>query len=249
MTDPEHDWIRLALPEFFALWRTHHPGHERVPLGVPHFGATAEDRRVLVDTASRTLSQRGLGTVHQPARDLELLLSALARTGTTAVHFHEVYPDWRATGVVVRGVIAARVDQEVLLAPVRRARLAPAAVSVLPDHVAGPGRSVNVRWADYQRAARIGSAEGTEAFLDELRAAGVREPEARTLLRVVSGRRGGGQFSARGQGSGSNPVNWLDTAEGRYALRRSREYLVVTPVDANRLTGTVADLIGEPRAN
>jgi hypothetical protein len=108
---------------------------------------------------------------------------------------------------------------------------------------------VNVRWEDYVRAGKAGEQDGKQAFLDVLRDAGIREPEAHTLLRIVTSRIGGGELglTARNRDGVPRPtgrsVSWLDTREGRYLLRKSDGWLVLAPADASRLTSAVDELL------
>ena len=93
------------------------------------------------------------------------------------------------------------------------------------------------------------SADDGRTFVDVLREAGIREPEAHTLLRIVTSRIGGGELglTARNRNGVPRPtgrsVSWLDTREGRYLLRKQDGWLVLAPADAPRLTSAVDELL------
>src|SRR5690606_14209829 len=109
----------------------------------------------------------------------------------------------------------------------------------------------NVPVEDYLRACRAGEHGGADAFLDVLRGAGARPVEANTFLRAIRDARSAGRFGVGvDDGAGrwsraSSTVNWVDTAAGRYALRRKDGWVTVTPVDPQRLLGMAEELVGE----
>lgn len=243
--------FRLSDLEFFLLWQSVHGEAHPVPLGTRHYGHTAAERARLVDEASRALAARGLGTVRRPDEELYGILRGLAefQVGLEVVFSRDGGQARGLAAVAWHGAFAARVGTRVQLTGFRPTALASTTVSTLPAAPPGSGRSVNVRWADYLAAGEAGRAEGTEGFLDALRAVGVREPEANTLVRAVTTRRGGGQVGviARNRAGYLHPtggtVSWLDTAEGRYLVRRDDGWLVLTPTDAPRLTSAVEQVV------
>ncbi len=243
--------FRLAAQEFFTLWRSVHADRHPVPVGTRHYGRTEADRADLVATCSRTLSARGLGTVQRPDGDLHALLRGLvefdvglelvfSRRGETARGFATA--GWH-------GAFVARVGEQVQLASFRPTALASTTVSTLPAAPPGSGRSVNVRWDDYLAAGQAGERDGVEGFLEALRYAGVREPEANTLVRAVTTRSGGGQVGlvARDRAGHPHPtgrtLSWMDSREGRYLVRHEDGWFVLAPTDPARLTSALEDLV------
>ncbi|PXY34984.1 ESX secretion-associated protein EspG [Prauserella sp. PE36] len=240
MRDESTGWISLHPGELYLVWTELGLGELPAVLAIPHVGRTAAARAELVAIADRALAERGLGTVARPAPDLADLLRALAAP--------ELSLDLELTGdgPVFRGVGAAGAygdvtagvaDAEVRLGPVRRTALVETMLTAVSPLQAGTGSPGNIRFADYRRACRVAEHEGSAGFLDVLRDAGVRPVEANTLLRAVTGRSGSGRFGAstRARGRAPSTVNWVDTEQGRYALRRRGDWVTVTPVDPARL--------------
>ncbi|WP_053738227.1 ESX secretion-associated protein EspG [Nocardia sp. NRRL S-836] len=241
----------VSAQEFFLLWQAVHGEDRVVPLGTPHVGATRAARRRLAEQSSQTLYARGLGTIDRPDDYLRTLISGLGEFDR-ALEIAYFKGTELARGLACAGwsgSFAARVNGQVHLREFRPNALASATVSSLPGLAPGSGRSVNVRWDDYLRAGQAGEREGVQAFLDVLRDAGIREPEAHTLMRIVTNRIGGGELglTARNRDGVPRPtgrsVSWLDTREGRYLLRRHDGWLVLAPADQARLTSAVDELL------
>ncbi|MFI9810682.1 ESX secretion-associated protein EspG [Saccharothrix variisporea] len=243
--------FRLSTLEFFLLWQAVHREQHPVPLGTPHYGHTQQERARLVETTSRDLFARGLGTVQRPDEELYGVLRGLAEfeVGLEVVFTRGGDQARGLATAAWHGAFAGRVGEHVQVTGFRPTALAATTVGTLPPAPPGTGRSVNVRWDDYLEAGRAGEQDGTEGFLDVLRRAGLREPEANTLMRAVTTRRGGGQVGviARNRNGYLHPtgdtVSWLDTADGRYLVRRDGTWLVVAPVDAQRLATAVEHLV------
>lgn len=252
MRHGDSGWITLHPGEFYLLWTELDLGELPAVLGIAAAGRTAASRAELVAMASGSLADRDLGTVSQPARDLEAMLYALALpersldldiTGASA--------SFRAVGADgPRGTVTAGAsDTEVRLGPVSPSALVATMLDAAPPQPAGTGSPGNVRVADYLRACRVGEHGGADGFLRVLREAGARPSEANTFLRAVTGAVGGGRFGAsasRRDGSWIRtpaPVNWVDTDTGRYALRRRGDWVTVTPVDAQRLLTMTEEMV------
>ncbi|GAA0611305.1 hypothetical protein GCM10010174_30940 [Kutzneria viridogrisea] len=241
--------IELSEAELFLLWWAMRLPEPPTPLLVPHIGPTAEDRERLVAQASESLSGRGLGVVRGPADDLLAALTALADPPYSV---DLVFSGREGAGraMVTPEVVAVLVDGRVWLTPISADTVVRAVLEVVPPRQAGEGHAVTLALADYREACQAGAAEGDEAFLHVLRAAGVPAQEAQTLLRALTGRLGGGQASAtsRDRFGGlvrePEPLTWLDTARGRYGLRRRGEWVTVLPMDHERLDTMITELIG-----
>ncbi|MEU4445021.1 ESX secretion-associated protein EspG [Actinosynnema sp. NPDC050801] len=249
--------FRLSEVEFFLLWQAVHRDAHPVPLGTRHFGHTQRERSALIETASRDLAGRGLGTVQRPDEELYGLLRGLAEFEIGLEVFFTVRgaPARGLATAAWHGAFAGRLGNQVQVAGFRPTALAATTVNTLPPAPPGTGRSVNVRWDDYLAAGKAGEDDGSEGFLDSLRAVGLREPEANTLMRAVTTRSGGGQVGviARNRAGYLHPtgavVSWLDTADGRYLVRRDDGWLVVAPTDAQRLISAVEGLVASAGRN
>lgn len=250
MRDERSGWIRLSTAEFFLLWTGCGLGDPPTVFGLRRIGRTGAARAAVAETASESLAERGLGTVHRPAADLAGLLDALAghRRSMDLV----TQPDgFRALAVdAADATVAAAVSgEELRLGPVRRGALVGSLLDALPAVQAGPGRTANIGWAEYQRACAKATSGGTQAFLDELRSLGLHQPEAHTLLRALTERRAGGQFGASLRDGHGRPqrvgetVSWVDTPAGRYAMRVRDGWLTVTPADLVKLGEMAGQLI------
>lgn len=251
MIDAEPTIFRLSEQEFFLLWQAAHREEHPVPLGTRHFGHTATERADLVAECSRALSARGLGTVQRPHDDLTGVLRGLVEfeIGLEIVFSREGETARGLATAGWHGAFAARVGDKVQLAAFRPTALASTTVATLPAAKAGSGRSVNLRWEDYLAAGAAGERDGVEGFLDVLRQAGLREPEANTLMRAVTTRSGGGQVAliARNRAGFLHPtgqaLSWLDSTEGRYLVRRDGVWFVLAPTDQLKLTSALEDLV------
>ncbi len=238
MRDPSSGWIQLSDVEFFLLWSAMRLGPPPPVLALRHVGRTSAARASLIESASSSLAARELGSVAEPARDLRLLLGSLADPRVSldlSVHGNGTpLFGFAALG----GAAVARVGDEVRIGPGGSASSLLGALNPLP---AGPERPANVAVADYTRACAEGARDGVSGFLRVLRDAGMRAPEAATVSRVVASRLGGGQLGASGRGR--QVITWVDTPEGRYALRSDSRWLTVTPVDLPRLTAMAEELL------
>ncbi|MEC3978868.1 ESX secretion-associated protein EspG [Amycolatopsis sp. H20-H5] len=254
MRDPDSGWIRLHAGEFFLLWSALGLGELPAALAVPHLGRTPAARAELVANADRALAERELGTVDRPARDLAALLRSVADGDLVLdLHAEGAGTPYRAIGVVGRhGAASVGVEgTEVWLGATRARNLVRTLLGALTREPAGEGIPANLRAADFEAACAEGEREGVAGFAEVLRYAGVRPPELAVVVRAVTHRRGGGRLggAARGRENrwirGANTVNWVDTPTGRYALRRSGDWVTVTPLDPSRLRSMAEELMGD----
>ncbi|MFC4005000.1 ESX secretion-associated protein EspG [Prauserella oleivorans] len=250
MRDESTGWVTLHPGELYLLWTELGLGELPDVLEIPHVGRTAAARAELIAIADEALAGRGLGTVARPAPDLEELLRALAAPELT-VDMRAVGQDrsFRAVGAIGRfGVVTIGVAEgDVRLGPVERAELVGTILGALSPLPAGPGGPGNARFADYRRACRAAEHEGAGGFLDVLRGAGVRSSEAGTFLRAIEGRAAGGYLGATSTAHGRSPgtVNWVDTEQGRYVLRRHGDWVTVTPADLARLHSMAEEMVAD----
>ncbi|GLZ32506.1 ESX secretion-associated protein EspG [Lentzea sp. NBRC 105346] len=250
MNDTERGF-KLSSREFFLLWQAVHGEEREVPLGTPHVGRTRAARQRLTEETSNELYRRGLGTIGRPDPDLRALVSGLAEfeRALEVVYFKGTEMARALATAGWSGTFAARVGDDVHLRSFRSTALASSTVAALPALRPGNGRAVNIRWDDYVRAGEAGERDGESGFMEVLRHAGIREPEAYTLLRAVTSRIGGGQLALTARNRDGIPrptgrsVSWLDTREGRYLVRQKDGWLVLAPTDQARLTGAVDELL------
>jgi hypothetical protein len=246
--DPGSGWIQLSAVELYLLWSAMGLGELPEVLDVLHVGRIPARRAELVAAASRSLAARDLGTVTAPARDLAAMLRALG-AGTASLDMR-VYGAGTplfafATAGPAGAAVAARVGEEVRVGSVRATALASSLLGSLTPLPAATGRPANVSAADYEAACAEGAADGVPGFTRALQAAGVRVAEASTLAHALTSRTGGGQLGATGRVRAPAVVGWLDTPDGRFALRRSGGWITITPADIPRLTSMAEEMLAD----
>jgi hypothetical protein len=246
--DPGSGWIQLSAVEFYLLWSTMGLGETPEVLDVLHVGRTRARRAELVEETSVALADRDLGTVTAPARDLGGMLHALG-TCVSSLDMR-VYgtgaPLFAFAGASPAGAaLAARVGDEVRLGTVRSTALAQSMLGSLTPLPAATGSPVNVNAADYEEACAEGEYDGASGFSRILQAAGVRHADVSMLAHALTTRIGGGQLGATGRVRAYSVVSWLDTPDGRYALRRNGEWITITPADTLRLTSMAEEMLAD----
>jgi hypothetical protein len=244
VTDP---WLRLSEGEFYLLWDAAGIGEPPAVLNLRHLGRTRAERARLADEASVDLRDRGLGTVGTPVAELADALLAIGHRELTLT-LGVAWSDGQYRAIAGRGpegaAIAVLANDTVAVRTLRPATLVDAIVDEVPPAPAGPGVTANVAWTDYLRACREGEHEGTDGFLWELREAGLRVPEARTIARAVVDRHGAGQLDISHRASRPiETINWVDTPDGRYLLRRRDQWLSVIPADLPKLSQLISEAL------
>jgi hypothetical protein len=216
-------------------------------LDLLHVGRTLARRAELVAETSEALAARDLGTVTAPARDLAGMLHALG-TCTSSLDMR-VYgagdPMFAFAGAGRSGALAARVGDEVRLGTIRATALAASLLGSLTPLPAAPGRPVNVTAADSEEACAEGEYDGVSGFTRTLQSAGLRMADVSTLTQALTTRIGGGQLGATGRIRTYSVVNWVDTPDGRYALRRNGDWITITPADTSRLTSMAEEMLAD----
>lgn len=249
MRDPASGWIQLGVPEFFLLWTDAGLGEPPVPLEIGHLGRTGESRAAMIEEASAALAGRDLGTVAEPASDLAAILHTLA-SGDVTLDLRVLGQGAPLVGYAAAGrrsaAVAARVDGEIRLGAVRPDTLAASLLGSLPALPPGAGRPANVSAADFTAACAEGGRDGVTGFVRVLHDAGLRQADVHVFATALSTRRGGGQLGAtRGARRTPSVVSWLDTEDGRYALRRHGAWITMTPADLPRLTTMADEMVAE----
>lgn len=250
--DGESGRIELHPAELFLLWHALELGELPAILGVPHLGYRERERADMIAAASAALSERGLGTVTEPAGDLADALRTVA-SAELLLDLHAEDADRSLRVVGARGersaVVLGVAGETAWLLPVRPTALVAAMFEVLDPAPAPVGRTANVRVPDYEAACRAGERGGSTEFAAKLREARLRPPEVNTLARAVGQRAGGGQFGGgvrTGQQSmrrAGEVLSWLDTPDGRYALRSGPEWITCTPADGGTLSRMAAEIV------
>jgi hypothetical protein len=203
----------------------------------------------MTEEASAALAARDLGTVTKPAADLAAILRTLA-TGDVTVDLRVLGQGAPLVGYATadgRGAaVAARVDGEIRLGAVRADMLAASLLGSLTALPPGTGKPANVSAADYAAACAEGVRDGVIGFVRVLHEAGMRQADARFFADALATRRGGGQLgAARGGRRTPSVISWLDTDDGRYALRRNGAWITMTPADVPRLTSMADEMVAE----
>ncbi|WP_024876542.1 ESX secretion-associated protein EspG [Saccharomonospora piscinae] len=251
MRHGDSGWLSLHPGEFCVLWDRLGLGELPDALGLARGGRTSAARAALRDSAELSLRERDLGSVDDPDPDVVTLLRALAsgrlRLELEVAAGGEVFralgtsgPDGHVTAGAGEG------ELEIKLGPVSESSLVATLLAPAGDVRAGVGASGNVPVEDYRRACRAGQYGGADAFLQVMREAGARPPEANSFLRAVGrahavGRLGGTADDGAGQRRVPGVLTWVDTADGRYVLRQRGGWVTVTPADAARLVAIAED--------
>ena len=252
--------VNLSALEFDVLIEDLQLARVPLVLKVASPGRTYSERTRLVESAWRSLSQRGLRDATGIDPGLERMLRLLAAP--------EREVDGRLwLGRSVRllaaadaecAVLATKEAESLVLHPASPNGLPREAVSVLPPRPAGPGRSVSMRSTDLDAAAEE-AGEGPERLPAELRRRGVRADDAEGLAEMVAGATSRGQFGAAARRNdrrkrAERVVGFFDTAHGRYVQMRRRsasgeDWSTIAPADGNRLIGQLAELLDELTGN
>lgn len=246
------DVISLHVGEFILVWTQLGLGEPPTVLAVEHLGRTAQARAEYMDAAGRAMAQRGLGTVDRPDRRLAELLRKVT-DAPLRVELIVEDPRYTARAVAVtqgiESVALMRYGTEVRVIALHPDELTEVLFQSLRPMGAGPGQASNVQVRDYERACVAGEEHGRHGFEAALQTAGVRGGEAATITHAIGDRAGGGRLTAMSAHDGGPwqradaPLSWVDTADGRYALRRNAGWLTVTPVEHDRLIKMAAELL------
>ncbi|MFL6120930.1 ESX secretion-associated protein EspG [Actinophytocola sp.] len=255
--DQEAPPVTLSALEFDVLWEHLRLGSMPLVVKVPSPGKTFEERAQLEARVWADLEARGLGRPVEVDPDIEEMLGVLAKP------LREV--DARAYVGRNARVLAASVDENAVVAELsgdtvtlRRASAAglpSAALSVLPAAPAGPGRSVTLRTAEFEQAARE-AGRTREAFGAALLAAGLRADDAEALVEMIKDVVHTGNFGAAARDRlgrrrrGERVVSFFDTEDGRYVqIRRPADdgtmWTTISPADLRKLTHHVTELLDE----
>jgi hypothetical protein len=255
--DREAPPIVLSALEFDVLWEHLRLGDMPLAVKVPSPGKTHEERALLEARVWANLEARGLGRRVEIDQDIEDVLGVLAKPA------HEV--DGRvfvgrnvrvlAAAIGDNAAVAELSDETVTLRRTSESGLPSAALSVLPAVPAGPGRSVTLPTADFERAARAGG-RSQEGFAQALLTVGLRADDAETLVEMIKDVVHTGNFGAATRDRlgrrrrASRVVSFFDTEDGRYVqIRRPADdgtlWTTISPADMRKLTHHLTELLDE----
>lgn len=245
--------------DFDIVWSAAARVRPPFPLSVPSVGATVEDRDDMRSLVFGRLAGRGLVNAdgNRLAPSWDDLFAALAEPDLAVDVVGTLDGPVRGLAAV-RGDAAALAVQEgtsVAVTPIRPDAVVEAAVALLPDAPAGPGRHVSGRLAAIRAYLDGGTTPGHHEDDEDadplagshdrserqaLAAAGMRPDDALLLLSLANGRVAGGQFGVAVGGPGparraTPPLSWFDTDEGRYLMTNDGEWLTVEPADGPTL--------------
>ncbi|MGW5051053.1 ESX secretion-associated protein EspG [Actinokineospora sp. NPDC004072] len=245
--------ITLTALEFDVLWEHLAPGAMPLVVKVPSPGKTWEERAAIEDGAWSGLAARGIERDDPEIAELFALLARPEREVDGRL--------WTGRGVRLlacareeSGALAVLADDTLRVQRISALGLAAAAVGELPPAPAGPGRSVTLRTADFESAAR---GDGTvRGFEGALLAHGIRADDASTLAEMIGDVVRTGNFGAAARDRlgrrvrGERVVSFFDTAAGRYVqVRRASPdgelWTTISPADSRKLTHHVDDLLRE----
>lgn len=248
--------IVLSAVEFDVVWERI---GEPMPLviKVPSPGKTRQERREIEDGVWRALDARGLGDPRSLSPELEGLLRMFVRPEREVDGRIWVGHSVRvlAAGNGDYGAIVTMTNDELSFKPCAGSGLASAVLAALPTHPAGTGHSVTLPSDDLDKA--VQGSDGTPKGLEAaFRGIGLREDDAKALVKMFTGLQHTGNFGAAARdryGKRWRPdrvVAFFDTEEGRYLQQRRASngtpaWSTFSPTDARRLTHQVDELLAE----
>lgn len=254
MDRTEGDGLLFSLQEFDLLWQEIGTDHPPYPLDVPSHGATYAERKMLSQALETERKRVGL-TADAPSSDsLQELIAALAKPDVSLDLTVFGTEQLRAVAAAGRriGVVAAQDEQEVALEPIGKAELVAALLQVVGEAGAAPGKPVSLPRRAYSRAMRAYAEHGRERCEGVLDQAGLSWGAARLVMTMVQSERYvGGQFGANGPAGRSSVLNWVDTAEGRYAMITDADagepWVTISPAGPKWLSDRLQEMLGEVR--
>ncbi|PRY32707.1 ESX secretion-associated protein EspG [Umezawaea tangerina] len=253
----EREPISLSAEEFDVLWEHLNLGPMPLVIKVPSPGKTSRERRDLETRVWHALEARGLGRPVGLHPELDGLLRMFVRperevdarvwVGRSVRVLAVANGDW--------GAMATLSENRITLQRVAGSGLPTAVLGALPQHPAGSGHSVTMPSADLEAAVK--GSDGSEKGLENsLRARGVRDEDATTLVKMFTGLVHTGNFGAAARdkyGKRCRPdrvVAFFDTEDGRYLQQRrasggTEPWSTFTPTDLRRLTFQLDELLAE----
>lgn len=251
--------LELSHQAFHELWKHFQLGQKPLVLNVLPDGITQPEREAAERRAWDELREHGIHD-RDRADDLYGVLLPLhryERAFDITYRYLAEGEDRRKAGMVgssrQAATLAVQSANKVRLAVTRPDDMLRALLSVLPEVIAGPGKGVSVRSAQFNAAAS--EAGGSNRVMGEsLVRQGVRRDDARALMDMASSQRiafaqfGAAMMDGYGKRKRASMVtNCFATASGWYLLEESRRgsepWTTLAPVDKQRMGARIQDLL------
>jgi ESX secretion-associated protein EspG len=253
--DREAPPITLSALEFDVLWEHLRLGDMPLVVKVPSPGKTHEERALLEARVWAGLEARGLGRPVEVDRDIEEILSVLAKPQREVDVRAYAGRNIRvlAASVTEGGAVAELSDDRVTLRRTTESSLPSAALAALPSAPAGPGRSVTLPTIDFEEAAKT-AANSREGFGDALLERGLRPDDVEAMVEMIKDVTNMGNFGAAARDRlgrrrrAERVVSFFDTEDGRYVQTRrpaddGTMWTTISPADLRKLTHQVTELL------
>lgn len=249
--------VALSRLEFDVLWERERLPRRHVALDVASPGETHAERTELAEQAWAGLAGRGLATRGRASDDLLDLLNLLAHAQVAIDVW--VWAEQEISALAVsqgsQALLAVLEGEQVWLIPARAGALPEAAVSVLGEWPAGPGRSVSLPHEALRRA-DAGARGDPQSLITALRDRGVVSGQAQDLAGMLAGQQARGQFGVQRTGRdrqahrAGRVVACYDTDAGRYLFQLGagadgRDWATIAPADNTLLVQRVRELLDE----
>jgi hypothetical protein len=249
--------LTLSELEFDVLWEHLRLAEMPLAIKVASPGKTHVERDDVTKTVWDSLAERGLvGGALGIDQGLVDLLGLL--DGADYELDARLWLDGGVRALIAAkgpdAVLARLADGRLTLDPVDIAALPRAALSLLPELPAGPGRSITVPSAELDAAAAEAETAAELGWI--LRDHGLSPDEADELAAMVGNVRRRGQFGAAARDRygrrhrADRVVGFFDTPRGRYVqIRRAKRggvaWSTVAPADERRLGQHITDLLND----
>ncbi|TQM82201.1 ESAT-6 protein secretion system EspG family protein [Saccharothrix saharensis] len=253
----EREPIELSAEEFDVLWERLDLGQMPLVIKVPSPGKTHAERADLERRVWQSIGARGLGDPTGLHPELDHLLRLFSRPEREVDGRVWIGRSVRVLAVANGddGAVATLTDNRLAFRRAAGSGLPSAVLGALPAHPAGTGHSVTMPSADLEAAVK--KSDGSPKSLENsLRAHGVRQEDAATLVKMFTGLVHTGNFGAAARdkyGKRCRPdrvVAFFDTEDGRYLQQRrasngTAPWSTFSPTDSRRLAHQVDELLAE----
>ncbi|MCP2165358.1 ESX secretion-associated protein EspG [Goodfellowiella coeruleoviolacea] len=247
----------LSWLEYDFLWENLGLGAKPTVLAIDGHGYTRDERAQLRAQAWSSLRDKGFGQPGDWRPELERCLVTLARPEwevDARLHLDAHGP--RVSGLAASaglfGVLARLDAQALTLRPVAASGLAGAAVSLLPEHRVGPGKSVTMPAEQLDRAAAQAGSDRVRLAAN-LVSTGLSTADAQRVAAVLGNVVRFGQFGvARTARPGARAraghvVSFYDNPEGRYLFTRrpsgGGDWVTLAGADTAGLVRQISELV------
>jgi len=249
--------VVLSRLEFDVVWERERLPRKHAAVDVASPGETHTQRAELVEQAWQGLAKRGLAERRGASDALLERLNLLAHADVSVDVW--VWADQEISALAVgkgtQALLAVIDTEQVWLIPARDGGLAEAAVSVIGDVPAGPGRSVTMPHEQLRLADADGAGE-PRALITALADHGLALGDAQELAGMLAGQQARGQFGMQRAGRdrrshrADRVVAFYDTDAGRYLTQLGtgsdgRVWATIAPANNDLLVARVRELLAE----